>query len=405
MPSRRRLLAGVATGSLAVAAGGRGASSPSAPDWPMARYDPAGTAHAPDASGPVDEPRVAWRREVGSVRTEDVPQPILVDGTVYATGGGLAAVEAGTGDRLFRADGDHRSPPATVAARPYRSDTIVATGPEGVFGVAASGGLDLFGHRLGAERWATTDAVSRSSVLGPPEPTTPVAVDGTVYVVVPGTNELAAIEGGSGRVRWRYDHGDPIYRPAIRDGVAYLTSWAGPTVAVDLGTGTELWTHAHDDADMRLAPTATAAGLVVPTRSDVRLLDVEDRTEHWRVEYDEILDTEATAAVADGLVVIDVGRGEADLVAIDLESGEERWSRSAYLAGSPVVADGTVFVPAAGGRELHAYALDDGDTRWQYDPWTDFETSSIGGLSTPVVGDGRLYVRTRDALLALEGPT
>ena len=67
--SRRRVLAGGGLGLTAALGGVRAFDGPEsisdtdAPDWPMARYDAAGTGTNPDASGPKDEVQHKWERE------------------------------------------------------------------------------------------------------------------------------------------------------------------------------------------------------------------------------------------------------------------------------------------------------------------------------------------------------
>src|SRR6056297_2162677 len=87
MPSRRQTLAGIGLAAAGLVGGDAttAAQSPSATlDWPMARYDAAGTGYNPDASGPKDDPQVAWAGDLERTGGFEPDPPVVVDGTVYA---------------------------------------------------------------------------------------------------------------------------------------------------------------------------------------------------------------------------------------------------------------------------------------------------------------------------------
>ena len=113
----------------------------------------------------------------------------------------------------------------------------------------------------------------------------------------------------------------------------------------------------------------------------------------------------STPVIADGVTYI-YGGGD-DLVAVDLQSGERRWSWvargdswGAYLATSPSVADGVVYY---GGWRASLNALDagTGQEKWSFptrvapDPSWD----SGGAPSTPAVLDGVVYFASNDGYL------
>lgn len=84
---------------------------------------------------------------------------------------------------------------------------------------------------------------------------------------------------------------------------------------------------------------------------------------------------------------------DGSLHAIDLDTGAERWSASLRGEGTPVVADGVVYVSTLH-NELVALDATTGAVRWRYE--------SRLPLSTPAVGDGVLYVVSHGRVLALE---
>lgn len=398
MPSRRQLLAGVGAGIVGSAAAlvAASASSASGIDWPMARYDAAGTGHNPDASGPKTDPRLAWEGAFDNTGGFETGPPILVDGTVYASTDELVAFDAATGDVRFTYGESYGfSSPARARSSVYRTDTLAVATPEGLVGLNAGRGLELFGLRFGTDRWRTADGASGPDFFGSPEVSSPVAVDGTVYAAVPGTADIVAIDADNGRERWRrtIDVENEIYsvtprRPAVRNGTVHVTAWPHQFRALDAETGAEEWRDELDE-QMILAPTATDDAVIVPTRSGVTTYEVDGSGVRWERDLEGNA-TEGAAAVADGTVF--VADGAESLHALDLETGEESWSRSYGHAEPPVVADGVVYL--ANGVELVAIDAETGDRRFAYE--------SEWHFSRPSVGDGVLYVVDGDRLLALE---
>ena len=355
----------------------------------MARYDAAGTGYNPRASGPKDGVRPKWRREPDEF-SGGTGSPILLGGTLYATGRGLLALDAATGETRFGHEGSYRSSPARAAAEAYATDTLAVTAPAGVFGLNAGGGLRLFGREFGVERWHGPGERPGFGVFGPPTAVPPVAVDGTVYAAIPGTEHVASLDASSGAERWRVSPGDELHRPAVRDGRLYAVNWPHQATAYDAETGERLWR--TDLADqMVLPPTATAGGVVVPQRTGVTALDAEDGSVRWRFEHDGNA-TEGAAAVAEGRAFVQSDGEDGSLHAVSLETGEEQWSAPVSGEGTPVVADGVVY--ARDYNDLVAVDASDGTVRWLYD--------SKLPLSTPAVGDGVLYAVAHGLIVALE---
>ncbi|WP_227377305.1 outer membrane protein assembly factor BamB family protein [Haladaptatus halobius] len=196
------------------------------PDWPMARYDPAGTGYNPDTAGPKRSVRVKWRREPERF-SGGVASPILLGDTLYATGQGLTALDAATGSPCFSHEGSYQSSPARADARAYETDTLAVTAPTGVYGLNAGGGRRLFDYEFGVERWHGPTRDPSFDFFGSPGAVPPVTVGRTVYAVVPGTASdtahIVALDAATGTVRWRFETG-PASLPAIGDGVLYVVS-------------------------------------------------------------------------------------------------------------------------------------------------------------------------------------
>ena len=363
--------------------------SDSAFDWPMARYDAAGTGYNPDAAGPKDGARVKWEREPDGF-SGGSGSPILLGGTLYATGQQLLALDAETGETQFAREGSYRSSPARAAAEAYDTDTLAVTAPRGVYGLNAGGGLRLFDREFGVERWHGPGREPGFSVFGPPTAVPPVTVGETVYAVVPGTEHVVALDASSGRELWRASPGDELRRLAVRDGRVFAVNWPYQATAYDAETGERLW-QTDLEEQMVLPPTATSEGVLVPDRTGVTLLDADDGSIRWRADHDGNA-TEGAAAVAEGAAYVQSNASEGTLHALDLETGEERWSAAVRHEGTPVVADGVVY--ARDYNNLVALDADDGTVRWRYDGRLP--------LSTPAVGDGVLYAVAHGRIVALE---
>ena len=412
MPSRRRLLAGVGAVGVGTAGSARvldalsarvgiaSAASASGPDWPMARYDAAGTGHNPDASGPRDTPRLAWEGSFDNSGGFESGPPILVDGTVYASTDELVAFDAETGDRRF-SYGESRgiSSPAHAPSSIYRTDTLAVATPEGLVGLNAGGGYGLFGVRFGTERWRTAAGASGLDFFGSTEVVPPVTVDETVYGVVPETSDVVALEADSGRERWRraIEYEEETYsvtprQPAVRDETVFVTAWPFQLRALDAATGNEEWRGELDEQMVR-APTAADDAVVVPTRSGVVTVEADTGEVRWERDLEGNA-TDGAAAVADGTVFVgdESGAESPALRALDLETGDEEWAVPVGPGMTAVVADGIVY--ATDGYDLVAIDAETGDEQFTYEAEWHF--------SPPSVGDDVLYILDGDRLLALE---
>ncbi|PCR91198.1 PQQ-binding-like beta-propeller repeat protein [Natrinema ejinorense] len=409
MTSRRRVLA---VGGLALTGiiGGThrldrpvSAATASDTDWPMARYDAAGTGYNPAASGPKDGVTIRWEREPDATVRGPAP-PTLRGGTLSVVGRtSLIALERPSGRLQYERDGySYLSSPTWANATAYRTATLAVRGIDGIYGLQAGGGYDVFGRSVGLERWHAPGQPPPIKRIANPTAPAPVAVDGVIYSVVPETNRVVALDASSGRVRWEIEIGEGLHtanRPAVRDGTVYVTCGAGHVVAVDAETGDRRWdgrVEPLDPDDEFVArqsnpPTATSAGLVVPNRRAVTLLEPGGDDIRWEYVHDGVA-SHGSVAVADGTVY--ATDGDESLHAIDLETGDEVWTAEYTRDVHPVVADGVVYVADFWLPELHAFDAETGDRRWTY------ELSH--GPSQPIVGDGALYVVAHGRVLALE---
>ena len=116
--------------------------------------------------------------------------------------------------------------------------------------------------------------------------------------------------------------------------------------------------------------------------------------EHWHVDTGSAIHSQP--AVVDGVVYLTTGGGE--ILALDADTGAERWSHDAGddgLMSSPAVADGLVVAATIGGRILAIDAAS-GSEVWRRD-------EDAAPESMPAVSEGVVYVGTdAGTLIALD---
>ena len=204
--------------------------------------------------------------------------------------------------------------------------------------------------------------------------TVPVLTCGTV--VVPGLNQLAALDRETGERYWQADIGG--YGPSAAAAAGETTYVAGPQpVAVGTRTGNRQWAATAGDT-VAVGPRGIYTTRSVNGTGGVLAYDF-DGEERWHLALGK---TVGSVSVADRTVYLVDNRGT--VYAIDAGTGVTRWSRS--LAGVAKVHTGlavtgeTVVVPAGNGRTSVALDAATGEVRWRLD--TGFVTGR------PVVGDG-----------------
>lgn len=190
------------------------------------------------------------------------------------------------------------------------------------------------------------------------------------------------------------------------DGTIYAATGRGELLALDAGTGTIRWRKPLD-SPARSAPTIADKRLIVLTLDDrVQSFDTNGQRQ-WSYQATTVATTlfgQASPAFADGIVVAAFGSGE--LVALRAESGTLVWSDS--LAASrgrnsivdlsgirafPVIDEGRV-VAIGGGGLMVTLDLRSGRRLWERD---------VGGLQTPWLAGGWIFVQTLDQVLAAVG--
>lgn len=273
----------------------------------------------------------------------------------------------------------------------------------------------------------------------------PSLADEQLYVPVDAVSDTArhryrihALSAATGEERWQVPlRAEPNAPPAVAGDRIVVTARPsrerGRVVCFQKRYGDEEWLV---DIDARLtAPPTVSSGVVYVAdwRGRVHALSVTDGSELWSRKLSQggtgRTVTEAVA-VQDGTLYLGSGSGNTGLVALDAETGEERWNLSTgAVTGGPVVSgdlvvvrshhrvlafgtDGTdrwsanvleadarpmavddqyVYVPAH--DRLHAIRRNGGGA-WRYEP-------SAGRVGTPTAVGETVVVRGADRLTAL----
>lgn len=279
-----------------------------------------------------------------------------------------------------------------------------------------------------------------------------IAAGGGMVYVASGYGLIAALDGDTGREKWRVNMGIPLRSaPTLFGGRLFVVSLDNQLFALSQETGETQWESAGIVEDAGLmgaaAPAAGTGTLVVGYSSgELTALQVENGLTTWQDSLARRARLTALAALSDidGSPVIDRGRVFAishsgRLVSLDLASGRRLWEQNIGGTSTPWVAGDYLYVVSSeaelfcitrtGGRvrwvtQLQRYKDPDdrkGLVRWQgpvlasdrliltssngyvatLSPYTgdllSLEKISDGSFLPPIVADNSLYVVTRDA--------
>jgi len=339
----------------------------------MVRYDAANAGAAAISTGPSGSPTERWASE----RTLGSPaRPTALAGAVFTNAvNGISGFTA-DGERRWAYDpnGSELNPAPVAVVR----DRLYATRSTAVFALDA---------RTGEERWVVEPPVETSRL------TAPAVADDTVYVVGQHPERaptLWALATPDGSVRWRVAlGGESAGPPVVVDDRAYCVTTNGGLYAVATGEAAVAWEQSLEPAVG--PPAATGDGVFVGTRAGVACYDA-DGAERWRASNSTALDSPHDGPVLDDATVYAGGPGGESLVALAVDSGEERWCAS--LSGdprAPVVTADSLYVQDSTG-EIAAVSRTDGSVAWS----TRLSLRSMTGVTA---GDDGLYVGADDRLL------
>ncbi|MEP6915046.1 MAG: PQQ-binding-like beta-propeller repeat protein [Acidobacteriota bacterium] len=294
-----------------------------------------------------------WRRRTGEPGTTTMGTSIVATGSVLVAGDyNLVAFARDSGVLRWRFTPHDGYAPGIYLGE--AADDVVFAG-------SPSGRLYAIDGESGAERW------SSSSVLGPAETVfQPIVVHDLVVAAyttfsAPNAGGVAAYDRHSGAEKWR--------TPFVRGGGANLPagSGGGPVAVNDLviAASADGTIHAFDQGNGRIRwsiPTAAQSGesefrplatagrtLAAGSLSGcVTAYDLGTRVERWRYCDRDGASVAFAIACDDRNVYVPYYEGR--LIAIDIDSGKERWR----IGGGPD--SGFNWLPAVDGDRLYVGA-------------------------------------------------
>ncbi len=277
---------------------------------------------------------------VNYISSNDVGMPAVADGVVYVAskylgfpylaGGGITALDAHTGARLWDYGGEY---PVGFDAQ---TSSTVAKGAVYVGGCGLKDqglvcGLYALNATTGALLWEypIMDVYALFS--------SPAVANGAVYFgffSYNGDNALIALNASTGALLWKYTTGPyfAVNSPAVANGVVYFGSSDG-VYALNAATGALLWKYTTGGS----SSPAVANGVVYV---DGLALDAGTGELLWQSNWG------GTPAIANGVLY-------ADGLAFDAKSGE--LLKQYGGGGMPAIANGVLYFPS--GTYLYAFDL------------------------------------------------
>ncbi|MFI6694009.1 PQQ-binding-like beta-propeller repeat protein [Streptomyces sp. NPDC050433] len=315
---------------------------------------------------------VRWRVHVGG-RVHSAPY--VTDGTVYATGRGLWAVDTTDGSvRWTNADAGLIGSPTAAG------DTVYAAGYATHWGTLLA--LDAADGR---PRWHRR--MRRYSF------TQPLVANGLLHYV--NGSYLRTVDAAVGRRLWRAKYQSRSWgiesAPALADGILYAANKDGTIWAFDPATGKVRWKQiiiGRSPATPLLHDGTLYVGDGLGPY--VQALDATTGAFRWHTMLDSLGSVRTTPAISGNTLY--VGCQDHRLWALNATTGAIRWhvTTDGPIGSSPVVADGTVYFGSDDGH-LWAISAANGRVRWK--------VKTGGPVKSPVVADGVLYVGSRDGYL------
>ncbi len=240
---------------------------------------------------------------------------------------------------------------------------------------------------------------------------TPIVAAGMVFAL-DADSGLTALNADNGKLIWstalapedEEDDGHISGGLAYYKGRVFITTGFGDVVAVDAGSGQEIWRE-YVRGPMRSAPTVRS-GRVFALTIDNRLLALnaengETLWTHAGIGESANLLGGGSPAVDGNIVVVPYSSGE--LVALDIETGNLLWSDTltvirrtesvstlSHIRGNPVIDRGRVIAVSHGGI-MASIDISSGQRVWDRE---------LGGMGTPWVAGDYIYVLTNDAEIA-----
>ncbi|MEQ7155321.1 PQQ-like beta-propeller repeat protein [Brevundimonas aurifodinae] len=316
--------------------------------WPMAGGTPENLVEHSIAAPSFE---VAWRRGIGrgsSRTTQVMAPPVAADGRIYAMDGDstVTAVDATSGEVVWRQnikpDGREASGGAAVFGLPVPFVSSGGGALEGGFG----GGLAVAGNRL---------------------------------FVASGYRTMSALDAATGDVVWSQNVDVPLRgAPTVAANRIYVVDVDNQIIAFNAETGAQEWSYrgiAEPARVMRASSPAVSGDTVIAPFSsgEVVALRASNGQPVWTQVLSRTSRTSALSEIRDvaGRPVISRGFvyavGHSGVMqAMDLRTGQPRWSVPIAGVNAPLPAGDVVYVVSKSG-ELTVVNRDTGAVYWTRD--------------------------------------
>jgi eukaryotic-like serine/threonine-protein kinase len=362
-----------------------------ADNWAMYHHEPAHTGYS-DTTVPTAAIHM-WNYTIDTEQSSIPASPAVVDGFVYVGSGdsNIYCFDAVTGSKVwnFPTGGYADSTPAVVDGHVY------AGSADGyVYCLDASNGAKIWSYPIVDQEQRVISVDSSPTVVGDRvyiesrdgniycldttngnkvwnystgvdvSSSSPTVDGGYVYV---GNNagDVFCLTASNGAKVWKFTAGGAVHSPAVANGCVYFGSADGNAYCLNASDGAKRWNYTTEFNSNgpshnyhwgnTVSDPAIAYGKVYVGSSDflVYCLDASNGAHIWN--YTTNAEVYASPAVADGCVL--AGSYDGNVYCLNASSGSEIWSFTAGIfssvnaggsAGSPAVADGTVYVVGNG---------------------------------------------------------
>lgn len=371
--------------------------------------------------------------------------PTVAAGVVYvgSTDGKLYAVRASDGSQVwaFTTNGAVNSSPAV-----WNGLVFFSSLDGNVYALDAASGTQRWIFKTNGERRFVAPGIHgiapQTELM--PDPydvflSSPAVEGGTVYIGS-GDHNVYALDGRSGRLRWKFTTGNVVHAsPAVSHGIVYIGSWDRYFYALDAQSGRVRWkfltgndTKIYNQVGIA-GSAAIANGNVYFGCRDSHLYALDAATGALRWVHDDhgswVIGTPAVVGDAVAFTTSD----EKKFYVVDAATGKERFSvpYAMFAFSSPSIASGIAFFGSFDGRlygvdantgKITARFSTDGairnlpahlDTKGDIDPKTFAFGPTLDGVilglnavydlgsivGSPAIAGGVLYVGGADGVL------
>jgi eukaryotic-like serine/threonine-protein kinase len=296
--------------------------------------------------------------------------PAVVNGVAYfgSQDGNVYAVDASTGSQVwsFATGGG-------VSASPAVEKGVAYIGSSLFYALDASTGAELWSDPIGN---ASSPVILNETVyFGTPQPQ--IVIGGSIY----------ALDANTGQQLWQFTNSPPYYFGCGNVAVAYETVYGGCgyLTTLDATTGAFIWRH-NNGTSFGIADGVIYSG---QTGNTFYALKAGTGVELWNFDIGCTFG-QPMVQPAIGVGVVYASAQCTRIYALDSSTGSLLWSDPGQVTGSPVVANGLVYIGV--GNELYALDGSTGHGLWGYVP-----PDGVG--CSPVVVNGTVYVCSGNNLL------